>query len=102
MRSSIEDCEKLLCTLLARPEALDCRESQNGMAAETMDRSPAFLRWMAYVSSAIYGLAWVRGDPMRIISDERQADVVLNRIAERRADCQEWQKSCTAWMLSRG
>ena len=38
----------------------------------TDQRRPAFLRWMAYVATAIYGLAWVRGDPMRIISDERQ------------------------------
>jgi GST-like protein len=58
--------------------------------APTDQRRPAFLRWMAYVSSAIYGLAWVRGDPMRIISDERQAEVVLNRIADRRADCWRW------------
>src|SRR5262249_52108394 len=58
--------------------------------APTDRRRPAFLRWMAYVSSAIYGLAWVRGDPMRIISDERQAEVVLNRIAVRRADCWRW------------
>ena len=53
-------------------------------------RRPAFLRWMAYVSSAIYGLAWVRDDPMRLISDERQAEAVLNRIADRRADCWRW------------
>jgi GST-like protein len=53
-------------------------------------RRPAFLRWMAYVSAAIYGLAWVRGDPMRLISDERQANVVLDRIANRRAECWRW------------
>jgi GST-like protein len=56
----------------------------------TDEKRPAFLRWMAYVSSAIYGLAWVRGDPMRLVSDERQAEVVLNRIANRRADCWRW------------
>jgi GST-like protein len=27
---------------------------------------------------------------MRLISDERQAEVVLNRIADRRADCWRW------------
>src|SRR5262245_26464895 len=53
----------------------------------TDERRPEFLRWMAYVSSAIYGLAWVRGDPMRLISDQRQVEVVPNRIADRRADC---------------
>jgi GST-like protein len=56
----------------------------------TDKRRPAFLRWMAYVSSAIYGLAWVRGDPMRLISDESQAEVVLDRIANRRAHCWHW------------
>jgi len=59
-----------------------------GLAPPPQDaRRPAFLRWMTYVSAAIYGLAWVRGDPMRLVSDERQVEVVLNRIAERRADC---------------
>src|SRR5215472_5950627 len=28
------------------------------------EQRPAFLRWMTYVSAAIYGLAWARGDPM--------------------------------------
>lgn len=50
-------------------------------------RRPAFLRWMAYVSAAIYGLAWVRDDPMRLVSDERQVPVVLDKSAERRAEC---------------
>src|SRR6516164_8920386 len=63
-----------------------------GLAPPPADerRRPAFLRWMAYVSSAIYGLAWVRGDPMRLVSDERQVEVVLDRIAGRRADCWRW------------
>lgn len=38
----------------------------------TDERRPAFLRWMAYVPSAIYGPAWLRGDPMRLVSDERR------------------------------
>lgn len=50
-------------------------------------KRPAFLRWMTYVSSAIYGLAWVRGDPLRLVSNRGQAAVVLERIAERRAEC---------------
>jgi len=53
-------------------------------------RRAAFLRWMAYVSSAIYGLAWVRGDPMRLVSDPGQVEVVLSRIADRRAQCWRW------------
>ena len=70
---------------------LDDRYPAAGLAPPPTDeRRAAFLRWMAYVSSAIYGLAWVRGDPMRLVSDERQADVVLDRIANRRADCWRW------------
>ena len=29
-------------------------------------RRAQYLRWMAYVSSAIYALFWIKGDPMRI------------------------------------
>ncbi len=53
-------------------------------------RRPEFLRWMTYVSTAIYGLAWVRSDPMRLVSDERQAVVIQDRIAARRAEC--WRR----------
>jgi GST-like protein len=67
------------------------RYPEAGLAPLPADeRRPAFLRWMAYVSSAIYGLAWVRGDPMRLVSDERQVEVVVERIANRRADCWRW------------
>jgi GST-like protein len=48
---------------------------------------PAFLRWMAYVSAAIYSLAWIRGNPMRLVDDDRQVPVIQERIAERRAQC---------------
>jgi glutathione S-transferase len=30
------------------------------------------------------------GDPMRLVSDERRVEVVLDRIADRRADCWRW------------
>jgi GST-like protein len=50
-------------------------------------RRAAYLRWMTFVSSAIYGLAWVRNDPLRLVSDAAQSPVVLQRIAERRAAC---------------
>jgi GST-like protein len=67
------------------------RYPEAGLAPPATDaRRSAFLRWMAYVSSAIYGLAWVRADPMRLVSDQRQVDVVLERIANRRADCWRW------------
>jgi GST-like protein len=50
-------------------------------------RRAAFLRWMTYVSTAIYGLAWIRADPMRLVADPAQAPVIQDRIAGRRADC---------------
>lgn len=50
-------------------------------------RRPAFLRWMAYVSAAIYSLAWIRADPMRLVADAAQAPIIQERIAERRAEC---------------
>lgn len=48
-------------------------------------RRPAFLRWMTYVSTAIYSLAWIRADPMRLVADAAQAPVIQERIADRRA-----------------
>jgi GST-like protein len=50
-------------------------------------RRASYLRWMSFVSTAIYGLAWVRNDPLRIVSDPAQSPVVLERIAERRSEC---------------
>src|SRR5271165_6656130 len=37
---------------------------------------PAFLRWMAFVSSAIYAHYWARDDPSRLVKDpDAQAEV---------------------------
>lgn len=55
--------------------------------AKDDERRPLFLRWMTYVSAAIYSLAWIRGNPMRLVDDDRQANVILERIADRRAEC---------------
>jgi GST-like protein len=64
------------------------RHSEARLAPEVTDwRRPAFLRWMTYVSTAIYSLAWIRADPLRLISDPAQASVIQDRIAERRAEC---------------
>jgi GST-like protein len=46
-------------------------------------RRAAYLRWMAYVSAAIYSLYWIRDDPMRIVSSTAEADLVQDRTAER-------------------
>jgi GST-like protein len=50
-------------------------------------RRAAYLRWMIFVSSAIYALAWVRNDPLRLVSDEAQSPLIQQRIAERRVQC---------------
>lgn len=49
-----------------------------------------YLRWMAYVSSAVYSLFWIKGDPMRIAASTEDAPRVIDRVHERIADC--WRK----------
>ena len=46
-----------------------------------------YLRWMTYVSAAIYALVWIIDDPTRIVASKEQAPHVLDRIRDRRADC---------------
>ena len=46
-----------------------------------------YLRWMAYVSAAVYALVWIIDDPMRIVASKEQAPHVVDRIRDRRADC---------------
>ena len=47
----------------------------------------AFLRWMAFVSSAIYAHYWVRDDPSRVTDDPTARAQVKARLAERIAAC---------------
>jgi GST-like protein len=46
-----------------------------------------YLRWMVYVSAAIYALVWIVDDPTRIGAGEEQGLPVVERIHDRRADC---------------
>lgn len=46
-----------------------------------------YLRWMTYVSAAIYGLVWVIDDPSRVGVDKALAQTVTGRLRDRRADC---------------
>jgi GST-like protein len=46
-----------------------------------------YLRWMAYVSSAIYALFWIKGDPMRIAASKADAPRVIERVHDRIAAC---------------
>src|SRR5580704_5849623 len=48
---------------------------------------PAFLRWMAFVSSAIYALYWIRDEPKRIIDDPALGKIAKARIADRFVGC---------------
>src|SRR5262245_31602669 len=46
-----------------------------------------YLRWMVYVSAAIYALVWIIDDPTRIGTGKEQSLSVVDRIRDRRADC---------------
>jgi GST-like protein len=50
-------------------------------------RRAQYLRWMVYVSAAIYALVWIIDDPTRIVADEAQAPHAAGRIRDRRAAC---------------
>jgi GST-like protein len=50
-------------------------------------RRPAFLRWMSFVSSAIYALYWIRDDPSRLADDAAVQSAIKARTTERIADC---------------
>jgi len=47
----------------------------------------AFLRWMSFVSSAIYAHFWLKDDPSRLVSDERLHPEVDARIQDRISEC---------------
>jgi GST-like protein len=46
-----------------------------------------FLRWMSFVSSAIYSLFWVKDDPFRLVPDRAGHAALDQRVRERIADC---------------
>jgi GST-like protein len=50
-------------------------------------RRAQYLRWMAYVSSSIYALFWIKGDPMRIAASKEDAPRVIDRVHDRIAAC---------------
>ena len=50
-------------------------------------RRAQYLRWMAYVSSSIYALFWIKGDPMRIAASTADAPRVIDRVHDRIAAC---------------
>lgn len=46
-----------------------------------------FLRWMSFVSSAIYALYWVKDDPSRLVPDPAGHAALTERTLERIAEC---------------
>jgi GST-like protein len=46
-----------------------------------------FLRWMVYVSSAIYALHWIKPDVKRVGAPETSRDTVIEAVHERIAFC---------------
>lgn len=76
------------------------------LAPEVLDRRrPAYLRWMAYVSSVIYALFWIRDDPARLTPDAEQQALVKARTAGRIAECwASWRPrsppAATFWTIS--
>ncbi len=50
-------------------------------------KRPAFLRWMSFVSAAIYALYWIRDDPSRLVADAEDQKAIRARIADRIAEC---------------
>lgn len=46
-----------------------------------------FLRWMSFVSSAIYSLYWVKDDPFRLVPDPSGHAALDEAILDRIADC---------------
>jgi GST-like protein len=50
-------------------------------------RRARFLRWMLYVSSAIYSLHWIKPDVRRIGAPESAREAVIEAVHDRIADC---------------
>lgn len=46
-----------------------------------------YLRWMSYVSSAIYSWFWAKGDPMRLALRDGDGPAMVERIHDRIAAC---------------
>lgn len=61
---------------------------QAGLAPAADDpRRSAFLRWMSFVSSAIYAHFWLKDDPSRLVPDAGQHAELDRRINDRIAEC---------------
>jgi GST-like protein len=61
-------------------------EAQLSPAANDITR-PAYLRWMNFVSSAIYALYWIADNPSRVTDRADEHAVIKARLADRIAHC---------------
>jgi GST-like protein len=62
--------------------------SDSGLAPPPGDpRRAQYLRWMVWIPAAIYWTYWVRDVPSRLAADAAQERVILERTAERVAEC---------------
>jgi GST-like protein len=55
--------------------------------APTDPKRAQFLRWMIFIPASIYALYWIRDEPSRLADDKDAEAVILERTAERIADC---------------
>jgi len=65
-------------------------------------RRGTFLRWMSFVSSAIYAHYWAKDDPSRLVSDSGAQAEVVERIEDRIAACwtmMDSQLTPGTWLL---
>ena len=64
------------------------RYPQAGLCPAAADpmRGP-YLRWMLFIASSIYALFWIRDEPSRLIPDPAAQPAMLERSAERIAQC---------------
>jgi GST-like protein len=64
------------------------RHSHSGLAPSVIDaRRRQFLRWMVYVSSAIYSLHWIKPDVTRIGAPKEAGKAVVDAVHDRIAFC---------------
>jgi GST-like protein len=64
------------------------RHPEAGLAPTIDDpRRARYLRWMSFVSAAIYSLFWVRDVPSRLAADAAAEKVIIERTKERIAEC---------------
>jgi GST-like protein len=83
------------------------RYPEAGLAPGVDDpRRARYLRWMSFISAAIYSMYWVRDVPSRLAADAAAEAVIRERTAERIAEC--WRRMDaqmprgTAYLLGEG